>query len=189
MKPLSWKTTPQRIGDRAAGLLVLLLILFLLHLLKPAPYRLGAVTLPCEPSVFAQIEGAIRHPGVYSFCAAPTLDELIRKAGGLREGDLPPPDLRLVPNSGVSVTKEGGALRVEPQEISSFYKITLGLPISVNRESEEGLMALPGMGKNMAKAIVEERVKRGGFKSLDEIMGIPGIGPKFYARMKPFLTL
>jgi competence protein ComEA len=50
-------------------------------------------------------------------------------------------------------------------------------------------MALPGVGENMAKAIVEERAKRGGFKSLDEIMGIPGIGPKFYARMRPYLML
>jgi len=73
--------------------------------------------------------------------------------------------------------------------IPSFYKISLGLPISVNKESEEGLTALPGVGKNMAKAIVEERAKRGGFKSLDEIMGIPGIGPKFYVKMKPHLTL
>lgn len=189
MKPLSWKTAPQRIGDRAAGLLVLLLILFLLHLLKPAPYRLGAVSIPCASPVFAQIEGEVRHPGVYSFCAPPTLDELMREARGLREGDLPPPDLRLIPNSRISVTREGGALRVDFQEISSFHKMTLGLPISVNRESEEGLMALPGVGENMAKAIVEERAKRGGFKSLDEIMGIPGIGPKFYARMRPYLTL
>jgi competence protein ComEA len=189
MKPLSWKTAPQRIVDRTPGLLVLLLILFLLHVLKPAPYRLGAETIPCEPPVYAQIEGEIRHPGVYSFCAPPTLGELIRKAGGLREGELPPPDLRLIPNTGVCVTREGGALRVQPHEISSFHKITLGLPISVNRESEEGLTALPGVGKSMAKAIVEERAKRGGFKSLEEIMGIPGIGPKFYARMKPYLTL
>lgn len=189
MKPLSWKTAPQRIGDRDAGLLVLLLILFLLHLLKPAPYRLGAVPVNCETPVFAQIEGEVRHPGVYSFCDPPSLGELIRKAGGLREGDLSSPDLRLIPSARISVTKEGGARRVDLQEISSFHKITLGLPISVNRESEEGLTALPGVGKNMAKAIVEERAKRGGFKSLDEIMGIPGIGPRFYARMKPYLTL
>ncbi len=189
MKPLSWKTAPQRIGDGTPGLWVLLLILFLLHLLKPAPYRHGAETLPCLSPVYVHIEGEIRHPGVYSFCGAPTLGELIRKAGGLREGKLPAPDLPLIPNSGISVTKEGGALRVQPHEIPSFYKITLGLPISVNTESEEGLTALPGIGKNTAKAIVEERAKRGGFKSLDEIMGIPGIGPKFYARMKPYLTL
>jgi competence protein ComEA len=189
MKPLNWKTAPQRIGDRAAGLLVLLLILFLLHLLKPAPYRLGAVTIPCEHPVFAQMEGEIRYPGVYSFCDPPTLGELIRKAGGLREEDVPPPDLLLIPNSRIIMTKEGGALRADLREISSFHKMTLGLPISMNRESEEGLTALPGIGKNMAKAIVEERAKRGGFKSLDEIQEIPGIGPKFYSRLKPYLTL
>ena len=189
MKPLNWKTTPQRIGERAPGLLVLLLILLLLPLLKPAPYRLGAETLPCDYPVYAQIEGEIRHPGVYSFCAPPTLGELTRKAGGLREGILPAPDLRLTPNSGITVTKEKGALEVQLHEIPSFYKITLGLPVSVNTETEEGLTALPGVGKNMAKAIVEERAKRGGFKSLDEIMGIPGIGPKLYARTKRHLTL
>jgi competence ComEA-like helix-hairpin-helix protein len=168
MKPLSWKTAPQRIGERPTGFLVLLLILFLIHLLKPAPYRLGAEPILCKSPVYVQIEGQIRYPGVYSFCDPPTLRDLIRKAGGLREGNFLPADVPLIP---------------------SFYKISLGLPISVNKESEEGLTALPGVGKNMAKAIVEERAKRGGFKSLDEIMGIPGIGPKFYVKMKPHLTL
>jgi competence protein ComEA len=169
--------------------LVLLLFLLLLQSLKPAPYKFGAETIPCDFPIYVQIEGEIRHPGVYGFCAPPTLGELIRKAGGLREGNPPPPDLRLNPNSRVSVTTVGGALRVQAHEISSFHKITLGLPISVNTESEEGLTALPGVGKNMAKAIVEEREKRGGFKSLDEIMRVPGIGPKLFARMKPYLTL
>lgn len=100
-----------------------------------------------------------------------------------------PADEPLEPNSGISVTKQEGALRIQPIEIPSFYKITLGLPISVNKESEEGLTALPGIGKNTAKVIVEERAKRGGFKSLDEVKGVPGIGPKLYARMKPYLTL
>ena len=189
MKPLSWKTAPQRIGERPTGFLVLLLILFLIHLLKPAPYRLGAEPISCKSPVYVQIEGEITHPGVYSFCGPPTLRELIRKAGGFREGIFQPADEPLMPNSRISVTREGGDLRVQRLEISSFYKITLGLPISVNRESEEGLTALPGIGKNMAKAIVEERARRGGFKSLDEIMGLPGIGPKFYAKMKPYLTL
>jgi competence protein ComEA len=189
MKPLSWKTVPQRIGDRTSGLPVLLLILFLLHLLRPAPYRHGAGAIPCTSPVYVHIKGEVRYPGVYSFCTSPTLGELIRKAGGLREGKLPSPDLPLITNSVISVTTEGGTLRLQSHEIPSFQKITLGLPLSVNRESEEGLTALPGVGKNTARAIVEERKNRGGFKSLDEMMTIPGIGPKFYARMKPHLTL
>jgi len=157
--------------------------------LKPAPYRAGAEIFPCEGPVFAQIQGEVRHPGVYAFCDPPTVAELIRKAGGLRGGTLPLPDQRLSPNSGISVARAVGALRIEPQEISSFHKITLGLSISVNRESEQGLLALPGVGRNTARAIVEERERRGGFRSLDELIGIPGISPRSYARMKPFLTL
>ncbi len=189
MRPLSWKMAPQRIGEKFLGFLVLLLILFLLHLLKPAPYRLGADPIPCAAPVFVQIEGEIRHPGVYPFCHTPYLRELIRKGGGLREGNPLPEDQPLSPNGRISVTMEGGELRIRQYEIPSFSKITLGIPISVNTESEEGLTALPGIGKSIAKAIVEERARRGGFKSLDEIMVIPGIGPKFYAKMKPYLTL
>jgi competence protein ComEA len=189
MKPLSWKTAPQRIGERATGFLILLLILFLVHFLRPAPYKLGAVSVRCESPVYVEIKGEIWNPGVYPFCEPPSLGDLIRRAGGLKEENLLLAEEPLLPNSGISVTRVGGELRVQPLEISSFYRMTLGLPISVNKESEEGLTALPGVGKNVAKAIVEERAKRGGFKSLDEIMGIPGIGPKFYAKMKPYLTL
>ena len=189
MKPLSWKVAPQRIGERALGFLALLLILFLLHLLKPASYRLGADPIPCEAPVFVQIEGEVRYPGVYAFCDPASLRELIMKAGGLREGSPLPEDKLLAPNARISVAKEGAELRIQQDEIPSFFKITIGIPISVNTESEEGLTALPGIGRNMAKAIVEERGRRGGFKSLDEVMGITGIGPKVYARVKPFLTL
>jgi competence protein ComEA len=189
MKPLSWKTAPQRIGERATGFLLLLLILCLLHLLKPAPYKLGADCIRCESPVYVQINGEIRNPGVYPFCEPPSLRDLIRRAGGLKESDVLPADQPLLPNSAISVTKAGGELRVQPLEFSAFYRMTLGVPLSINHESGEGLTALPGVGKNMAKAIVEERAKRGGFKSLNEILGIPGIGPKAYARMKPHLTL
>ena len=189
MKPLSLKTAPQRIGERATGFLVLLLILFLLHVLKPSPYRLGADPLPCKSPVYVQIKGEVRHPGVYIFCEPPYLRALIKKAGGLRGENALTGDQPLVPNAGIAVTLEGPEVRIQRQEIPSFLKITLGIPISLNRESEEGLTALPGIGKTMAKAIVEERARRGGFKSLDEVMGIAGIGPRFYSKMKPYLTL
>jgi competence protein ComEA len=169
--------------------LVLLLILLLLHLLKPAPYRPALDPVPCEAPVFVQIEGEIRHPGVYALCSSPSLRELIQKAGGLRGGSLLPEDQPVIPNGRISVTKANGELRIQQSEISSFFKMTLGVPISVNTESEEGLTALPGIGKHTAKALVEERGRRGGFKSLDEVMGIAGIGPRVYARVKPYLKL
>jgi competence protein ComEA len=180
---------PQRIVERVQGLLVLLLILFVLFLLKPASPRLAETPMPCESPLFVQIEGEVRYPGVYAFCDSASLGGLIRKAGGLREGRSCSEDRRLAPNAKISVIKEGEAFRIQQGEISSSFKMTLGIPIALNTVSEEGLTALPGVGRSISRAIVEERARRGGFKSLDELMGISGIGPKLYAKMKPYLTL
>jgi competence protein ComEA len=58
----------------------------------------------------------------------------------------------------------------------------------LNSESKIGLTAIPGIGLGLAKAIVEERTKRGGFKSLDELLSVHGIGEKLYRKMTPYLT-
>ena len=72
---------------------------------------------------------------------------------------------------------------------TAFQKITLGIPLSVNRECLEGLVALPGIGPCIASLIIREREIRNGFKCLDEIMCIRGIGPGLYERLKPYLIL
>ncbi len=74
-------------------------------------------------------------------------------------------------------------------EISAFYKITLKLPLSLNRETLEGLTAIPGIGPGIAKTIIRERAERKGFKSVEELMSIRGIGPSLYKRIEPHLVL
>ena len=73
--------------------------------------------------------------------------------------------------------------------MSAFYKFTLGIPLSLNEESEEGLTAIPGIGPGLAGVIVNERNKRGGFKDLDEIKTIYGIGEKVYKKIAPYIRL
>ena len=63
------------------------------------------------------------------------------------------------------------------------------MPIHLNRESETGLTAIPGIGLGLAKAIVDERSKRGGFRNLDELLSINGIGEKLYRKITPYLTI
>ena len=63
-------------------------------------------------------------------------------------------------------------------EISSFHKLTLGIPISLNSETEIGLTAIRGIGPKPAKNILEEKDKRGGFKSPGDLITVPGIGVK-----------
>ncbi len=72
---------------------------------------------------------------------------------------------------------------------TAHQKITLGIPLSVNRECTEDLVAVPGIGPCIAGLIVQERLKKGDFKRLDEIMHVRGIGPGLYERLKSYLVL
>jgi competence protein ComEA len=74
-------------------------------------------------------------------------------------------------------------------EMPGFYRMTLGIPLSLNRESAAGLSALPGIGPGLAGLIVEERSRRGGFRSLEELTTVRGIGPRLFEKMKPHLVL
>jgi competence protein ComEA len=181
---------PNRIDDKSAGLLLLLLIILVIFVLKPLLAPAGGAEIPCPEPFFVQIDGDVRRPGVYPFCSQPSLNDLIQKAGGLGSGSHESPADRSLRN-GMKVTfrSDGQRHEVLESDISAFYKITLGIPISLNRESEEGLTAIPGIGERLARAIAAERARRGGFKKLDDLTSVPGIGPKLYARIKPYLIL
>ncbi len=61
--------------------------------------------------------------------------------------------------------------------------------ISLNKASKEELMALTGIGESKALAIIEYREKNNGFKSLEELMNVSGIGEKAYEKIKDNITL
>lgn len=80
-------------------------------------------------------------------------------------------------------------MALELGEMSAFYKVTLGLPIRLNRESPEGLTAIPGIGPRTAEAIVRERTKTGGFKRIEDLRSVPGVGPALRQTIKPWVVL
>jgi competence protein ComEA len=49
--------------------------------------------------------------------------------------------------------------------------------------------ALPYLGIERAKDIIEYRDKNGPFKDLEELTNISGIGPKTLEKLKPLITL
>jgi competence protein ComEA len=44
-------------------------------------------------------------------------------------------------------------------------------------------MTLPGIGPAKAKAIVERREAMNGFRAIDDLLDVPGIGPKTLERL------
>lgn len=56
--------------------------------------------------------------------------------------------------------------------------------ININTASSEELEKLSGVGKAMAKRIVEYRDTHGGFANKEEIMNVKGIGKKVFETIK-----
>jgi competence ComEA-like helix-hairpin-helix protein len=135
----------------------------------------------------------VRWPGIYGFEAPPTFEQVIRMAGGLLQ-DLP---IVLPPHSNhcacsnmitVSSSSPDKAV-IKLRKIDAFKRITLGLKIDLNSEPASALVAIPGIGKSTAKAIVAYRERRGPIRSLTELASIPGIGPKTVEMVAKFVTL
>jgi competence protein ComEA len=50
-------------------------------------------------------------------------------------------------------------------------------------------MTLSGIGESKALAIIEYRDNNGGFKVLEDIMNVSGIGEAAYNKIKDYITL
>jgi competence protein ComEA len=61
--------------------------------------------------------------------------------------------------------------------------------VNVNAASAQQLTALPGVGEKLAARIVEYRQKSGGFKSVQELLNVKGIGEKNLAKIQTHVTL
>ena len=61
--------------------------------------------------------------------------------------------------------------------------------LNLNTATVAQLEALPGIGKSTAERIVEYRQKSGGFKKVEELMNVKGIGEKSFLKLRPQLTV
>ncbi len=61
--------------------------------------------------------------------------------------------------------------------------------ININSADKKVLESLPGIGSSIANRIIEYRAQNGSFKSIDEIMNIPGIGENKFNIIKDFISI
>ncbi len=66
---------------------------------------------------------------------------------------------------------------------------TLAFVVELNSASKAELTNLPRVGEKLAERIVERREELGGFRSVDDLLGVKGIGEKTLDTMRPFCVV
>ena len=66
---------------------------------------------------------------------------------------------------------------------------TATAPVNLNTATAEQLATIPGVGPKMAERIIDYRQKNGGFKKVEDLMNVSGVGEKSFLKMKPLITV
>lgn len=97
-----------------------------------------------------------------------------------------PLKVRLVPRV---VFIEAGVLDENTVLCEGCNPLIFGQPLNINKAPVEHLIALPFVGDKRAQDIVGTRQSIGGFKKLEDLDDVPGIGPKTLKRLRPYVVI
>jgi competence protein ComEA len=156
------------------------------------------LTSSTNASLVVHVAGAVARPGLYHLPSGSRVADALALAGGkLPWADLDRLNLaaRLVDGQKVFVTRRGepvpagegaagGGAAVGGVVVDDSTGAAPGEPVDLNTADLTALDALPGIGPATARAILEERTRRGGFRSTRDLLRVPGIGEGRFARLK-----
>ena len=137
-------------------------------------------------NIKVDIKGAIKEPGVYEIRKGSRVTDLIKLAGGCAlDADLDATNLsqKLNDEDCVVIYKKGEIDKVQNLQ-SNINNSTVSNSqsknaiININSADKEELKTLTGIGDTKADAIIKYREANGGFKSVEELTKVDGIGEK-----------
>lgn len=139
--------------------------------------------------ITVEIKGEVKNPDVYTLNSDSIVRDLIEKAGGTtNNADLKNINRakKLIDHEVVYIQNSEEAKNCVSASfgVSSGSSLTENGKVNINTADIEGLKKIDGVGDSKAKKIIEYREKNGGFKSIDEIKNISGIGEKTFEKMK-----
>jgi competence protein ComEA len=152
----------------------------------PAPVEIAP---RAAQAALVHVAGAVRHPGVYRMRDGDRIKDAVERAGGARSGaDVNAINLaaKVADGQQVVVPRRGGASSAASSTAAAGGDGAAPpqAPISLNTATAEQLDTLDGVGPATAQKILDYRRQHGGFRSIEDLGQIPGIGPKRLAALR-----
>ena len=171
------------------------LALFLLLIIYFRFYHQSPSSIPEENvrEFVVEVVGEVCNPGVYIFKNPPTLKEAIEKAGGFKEPtqfDKGSSSEVLETGTLLNITKESPQeVKVKLGRMEARKLVVFSIPLDLNRVTMEDLCLIPGIGESLAREIVIHRERRKGFRSVEKLKNVKGIGEKKSQTFKSYLIV
>jgi competence protein ComEA len=166
-----------------------------------APARAGADEAPEveQPNgrTFVHVVGAVRRPGVYRLADHARVQDAIERAGGATgRADVGAINLAALVQDGVQIVvpRRGGAgapavAAAGVAAAASGEAAVPAAPINLNTATAEQLETLDGVGPATAAKIIEYRTSHGGFRSVEDLDEVSGIGEKRLEALRDKVTV
>lgn len=151
----------------------------------------GTAGTTAGAEIVVDVSGKVRRPGIQRLPAGSRVVDALRAAGGVRPGTNTDGlnrarflvDGEQVVVGGPAAPAPGpagvaGAAGGGPAGAAS------GAPVALNTATVDQLDTLPGVGPVLAQHIIDYRTQHGGFRSVDELREVNGIGDRRFADLR-----
>ena len=148
--------------------------------------------------IIVEIKGEVAKPDVYQLEEGSIIKDLIDMAGGVTEEadlsrinraeELLNHELIIIGN--INDETESSVVQNNSTYSSNGNNSDKGSTlININTADLEQLKGITGIGNIKAQSIIDYREANGGFKSLEELKNVDGIGDKTFEKIKEQITL
>ncbi|MFI8641350.1 helix-hairpin-helix domain-containing protein [Streptomyces chartreusis] len=143
------------------------------------------------PEIVVDIGGKVREPGIHRLPAGSRVADALRAAGGVRPGTNTDTLNRarflmdgeqVIVGAPAAPASEGGTNTGVGG--AAAPGAAPAAPVPLNTATVDQLDTLPGVGPVLAQHIIDYRTQHGGFRSVDELREVNGIGDRRFADLR-----